>query len=58
VRSFFAASLANADTINFTVTITRQQARHTVPFGTVYSGFIRDDDRPHFDSEMWAVRNQ
>lgn len=40
---FFAASVVKADTINFTVTITRQQALHTVPVGTVYSGFIHYD---------------
>jgi len=38
-----AASAVKADTINFTVTITQQQALHTVPVGTVYNGFLHYD---------------
>ena len=38
-----AASTAKADTINFTVTITQQVGLHTVPVGTVYTGFVHYD---------------
>jgi hypothetical protein len=41
--SFSAASLAKADTINFTVTITQQQNLHDIPIGTVYTGFAHYD---------------
>ncbi|HEU4636482.1 MAG TPA: hypothetical protein VFS41_09910 [Edaphobacter sp.] len=37
---FLAASAVKADTVNFTVTINRQEALHTVPVGTVYTGFL------------------
>jgi hypothetical protein len=40
---FTAASFVKADTINFTVTVTQQQNLHTVPIGTVYTGFIHYD---------------
>jgi hypothetical protein len=40
---FSAASLAKADTINFTVTITQQQNLHNIPVGTVYTGFAHYD---------------
>ncbi len=43
LASFSAASLAKADTINFTVTITQQQNLSNIPIGTVFTGFASYD---------------
>ena len=43
LASFSAVSLAKADTINFTVTITQQQNLSNIPVGTVFTGFASYD---------------
>jgi hypothetical protein len=43
LASFSATSLAKADTINFTVTITQQQNLSNIPVGTVFTGFASYD---------------